>query len=207
MKQYFITGTDTDSGKTYVTCALLRHYKNSAAVKPVASGCEAGISDDAQSIARDSIEIIEHQKPWRFNPPISPHIAAQQVEEVITVADIFSYVQHIQTQAEYLFIEGAGGVMVPLNTKETWLDFLTLSKVPVVLVVGMTLGCINHALLSASVLKTSQIECAGWIANFLDPEMLCLEENIVTLKSFLDIPFLGRVAYQGDFESTDLLAI
>jgi dethiobiotin synthetase len=202
MKRYFITGTDTDCGKTYVTCQLIDYFKNRGrrviAVKPVASGCveQNGqlISEDAEHLQRhngsDSIQIC----PWRFKPPISPHLAAEEVDERLSVQAITDFCfDEVFSDFEYQLIEGAGGLMAPLNENETWIDFLLLSHVPVILVVGMRLGCLNHALLTELALNTHKINCVGWIANCIDKDMLALSENIKTLSEKMKWPLLGRV--------------
>ncbi|CAM3012565.1 dethiobiotin synthase [Legionella worsleiensis] len=203
MKRYFITGTDTDCGKTYVTQKLVDYCSTSVAIKPVASGCYAEedqlISSDAQILSHKSSLTMEQINPWRFPLPVSPHLAAKKVGQVLDAHELASYCLNLEVkEADILFIEGAGGLMVPLNDQQTWIDFLQLSNIPVILVVGMRLGCINHALLTAHSLKNHGIECAGWIANCLDPDMLLLDENIETLKNALQCPLLAIIPHAGD---------
>ncbi|MCL5272021.1 MAG: dethiobiotin synthase [Gammaproteobacteria bacterium] len=209
MKKYFITGTDTDCGKTYVTRKLTEFVPDSAAIKPVASGCTLIdgelISSDAQELLYKSALTMQQINPWRFKLPVSPHIAARQEGVRLDVKELADYCTAFQSRdVENLFIEGAGGLMVPLNEEETWLDFLKYTKLPVIIVVGMKLGCINHALLTATVLKSNNINCAGWIANCLDVGMLALEENIQTLKSRLEIPLLTIIPFSGSIERINL---
>ena len=204
MKRYFIIGTDTDCGKTYVTCQLLDYFnkidKQALAIKPVASGCEAL---DGQLISEDVTHLQHHNKnpklqicQWLFKPPISPHLAAEQAGEFIAAQDIVDFCNKTEfADNDYLLIESAGGLMSPLNNNETWLDVLTLSQIPVIFVVGMRLGCLNHALLTESVLLSHQIKCVGWIANCIDPNMLLLQENIKTLAKKLHPPLLATTAY------------
>ncbi|WP_298625985.1 dethiobiotin synthase [uncultured Legionella sp.] len=204
MKRYFITGTDTDCGKTYVTRKLTEFVPNSAAIKPVASGCTfidgELISSDAQELMHTSTLTMQQINPWRFKLPVSPHIAAKQDGTHLSADELAQYCTRLELpQTDTLFIEGAGGLMVPLNEEETWLDFLKCTEIPIILVVGMKLGCINHALLTSLVLKSNKLSCAGWIANCLDKDMLALEENIQTLKSKLDIPLLATVPFGGTF--------
>jgi dethiobiotin synthetase len=206
MKRYFITGTDTDCGKTYVTTQLVDFFSQAAAIKPIASGCKV---IDNQLVNADALQLQQHSNlslqqinPWRFKSPISPHLAAKKEGARIIIQDIADYCLNLQLEdVDTLFIEGAGGLMVPLNDDETWLDFLNLTKIPVILVVGMTLGCINHALLTQVALKANKIECAGWIANCLDSEMCALEENVATLQSLLEYPLWGIVPYLGRYRS------
>lgn len=194
MKRYFIIGTDTDCGKTYVTCELVHYFKQQfskvVAIKPVASG-----QSDMALLNKANGFTVDDKGFWRFKAPISPHLAAKREAVALTVKDIISRIDAVQIEADLLLIEGAGGLMVPLNDDETWIDLLTLSKIPVLFVVGMRLGCLNHALLTAHALKTHNIQCEGWIANCIDEQMDALDENIATLKAKLPFPLLGTVPY------------
>ncbi|MDX1838308.1 dethiobiotin synthase [Legionella taurinensis] len=207
MKTFFITGTNTDCGKTYTTCQLIDFYRRQGrqvlALKPVATGCvtENGdlYSEDAR-LLKHHAGSNEDNSHWLFEPPISPHIAAAKAGTDMDARAILDYcLTKALTGPDLLLIEGAGGLMVPVNAKETWIDFLTLSQIPVILVVGMRLGCINHALLTAAVLKAHAIPCAGWIANCLDEHMLCLDENLHTLRETMGMPYLGRIPFQGQW--------
>lgn len=202
MKSYFITGTDTDCGKTYVTCQLINYYQNAVAIKPVASGChKIGmdlVSSDAQELVKNNELDLDLINPWRFEQPVSPHIAAKKEGKTIQLSQLVDYcTQFEMPEKDLLFIEGAGGLMVPLNNEHTWLDFLKASQIPVIITVGMKLGCINHALLTMETLKAHQIFCAGWIANCIDPQMLAFEENMNTLVCMMDAQCLALVPYNG----------
>ena len=202
MKRYFITGTDTDCGKTYVTSQLINYYSNAVAIKPIASGCQQiedqWISSDAQELVKQNNLNLDLINPWRYQMPVSPHIAAEKEDARIDLAEVAEYCLNFYLpEVETLFIEGAGGIMVPLNNEQTWLDFLKKTNIPVILVVGMKLGCINHALLSHLALKAHGIDCVGWIANCINPHMLALEENIATLNHLLQAPLLATVPYKG----------
>ncbi|MFI4919005.1 MAG: dethiobiotin synthase [Legionellales bacterium] len=202
MKRYFITGTDTDCGKTYVTTKLLQAVPNSSAIKPVASGCielnHALVSSDAQQIQQHCNLSLDQINPWRFKAPASPHIAAREAGTNLSISELANYCLSFQPSGiETLFIEGAGGLIVPLNEEETWIDFLILTQIPVIIVVGMKLGCINHALLTATALKANAIQCAGWIANCIDPNMAYLVENTKTLVTKLQCPLLATINYDG----------
>ena len=206
MKRFFIIGTDTDCGKTYVTQQLVYYFKSKKqqvmAIKPVATGCweEQGHLINEDIVALEQANGFSHPLicPWRFKPAISPHIAAAEVgSHLMTqaiakhcLADDFSHL-------DYLLIEGAGGLMVPLNEQETWIEVLALTQIPVILVVGMRLGCLNHALLTASVLANHQLICAGWIANCLTHQQ-ALNENMHTLVDKLKFPLLGVVPENGE---------
>ncbi|MFW2570509.1 dethiobiotin synthase [Legionella sp. 29fVS95] len=211
MKTFFITGTDTNCGKTYVTCQLLDYLneqqKKGLALKPVASGCFLSngqlLNDDVLSLQKHNRNQDYSINGWQFPEPISPHLAAKAAGSSLTAHEIADFCLSRQfANHDYLLVEGAGGLLVPLNDKETWLDFLNLTQMPVILVVGMRLGCLNHALLTASVLKNNRTACVGWVANCLDKEMLALTENIATLSLKMEIPLLATIPYQGKLTET-----
>lgn len=209
MKRYFITGTDTDCGKTYVTACLANYFPDAAAIKPIASGCleldNQLVSTDALRLQKNSNLSLNTINPWRFKSPVSPHIAAKEAGAFVSAADLADYCTTLQLEGiEHLFIEGAGGLLVPLNDKETWIDFLKITAFPVILVVGMKLGCINHALLTEAVLRAHDISCVGWIANCIDPQMLSLTANIETLKSKLHAPLLATLSFDGEISEVRL---
>ncbi|PJD94322.1 MAG: dethiobiotin synthase [Legionella sp.] len=209
MNTYFIVGTDTDCGKTYVTVALLDYLRqqNQAghALKPIASGCtkENGvlINEDIRSLQKANGVQTPSINRWLMTSAIAPHLAAKESGMTLSASEIMAFCQSYPTAGlSHLLIEGAGGLMVPLNEEETWIDFLTKSNIPVILVVGMRLGCINHALLTASVLDSHHISCTGWIANFLDPTMLAPQDNLQTLVHKLPHRLLGKLSFGGGFE-------
>lgn len=206
MRRYFIIGTDTNCGKTYVTCQLLDYLqkrdKRAIAIKPVASGC---MEEDGELINEDVLHLQHYNgfpqkiiSPWCFKSPVSPHLAAAEEGKVISAQRVaeFCYDKSFD-DTDYLLIESAGGLLSPLNSHETWLDVLSYSQIPVILVVGMKLGCLNHALLTTLALKTQGIECVGWIANCFDTDMLVLPENITTLTAKLNWPLLATINYKG----------
>ncbi|WP_133140179.1 dethiobiotin synthase [Legionella genomosp. 1] len=205
MKSYFITGTDTDCGKTYVICQLLDYLhgrdKSALALKPVVSG---RVLENGCEVYSDLVRLKEHNlkseipiNGWHFASPVSPHLAAGAENVILTAEKIANFCKKKEyTLFDYLLIEGAGGLFVPLNEQESWIDLIRLMNIPVILVVGLKLGCLNHALLTDSVLRSNHCPVAGWIANILDPEMLEIEKNITTLKERLQMPYLGRTDYQ-----------
>jgi dethiobiotin synthetase len=214
MTAIFITGTDTDCGKTYVTCQLLNYFKkeqfNPLALKPVASGCYESqgewLSEDVLNLQKFNSVASYSINNWKFLPPVSPHIAAKSKGIRLSAAELLKFcAQEHFSQFAPLFVEGAGGLMVPLNEQETWIDFLALSQIPVLVVVGMKLGCINHALLTDTVIKEKKIASLGWIANCLDKNMLALEENISTLSAMMQIPLLAVLEHQGEFSKNSNL--
>lgn len=209
MRSIFITGHDTNCGKTYAMCQLLAYFKKTGqramGLKPIASGCYQ--DQDGQWVNEDEVQIQYHNPPnssvtrWKFIEPIAPHIAAARAGQVISINDLAEFCSSAHPaykNLDYLLIEGAGGLMVPLNECETWIDFLKLTGIPAILVVGMRLGCLNHALLTAAAMQQHGIACLGWIANALDPNMLALEGNMVTLENWLDFPLLGKMDYEGE---------
>ena len=207
MNSYFIVGTDTDCGKTYATCRLVDRLKQLnrrvLAIKPVASGC---LSVEGRLVSQDELCLQEANGAledsvcgWRFLPPVSPHLAAQSAGVSLSLSAIADYCAQFSGY-DPLVIEGAGGLMVPLNSQETWLDFLTMTKIPVILVVGLTLGCINHALLTASVLESKGLKLVGWVGNEIDPSMLAMEENVQSLVRLMPAPLLARIPFRGSWQ-------
>lgn len=210
VKHYFITGTDTHCGKTYVTCQLLQHLQgcdqNVMALKPIATDCKeyAGqlVSEDALQLVSYNVSQAIKINPWRFKPALSPHIAAQQTGVSISCEQLHAFcLNKAWEDFDQVFIEGAGGLMVLFNTGETWVDLLRCSPMSVIIVVGIRLGCINHALLTQLAMQRYSIRCEGWIANCVDPNMLALEENIATLKHKLSVPLLATVPFNGGLVS------
>jgi dethiobiotin synthetase len=192
MQRYFMIGTDTDCGKTYVTCELLKRATNTVAIKPI----ESGGTSDADRLAKYQPHYTKPLSLYNFEPAISPHLAAQSADQTITF-DALDKFCDMQDYSSYqtLLIETTGGIMCPLNHTHTWLDYLVHAKASVIFVVGLRLGCLNHALLTALALQTHGIPCAGWIANICDPNMAYLQENIETLKKKLPYQHLETVAF------------
>jgi len=212
MKRFFITGTDTHCGKTYAICTLLSYLKAKdyrvEALKPVASGCEIEnnnpVNSDAKKIQSFSSLTLNEINPWAYTLPVSPHIAAAKAGDRLTARDVSNYCMNKKwRELDYLLIEGAGGLLVPLNENETWLDFLKLSRIPTIIVVAIKLGCINHALLTASVMEKEQVSCVGWIANYMEDarSLVYAAEAVDTLKDKLNIPYFGKISYLGEFSS------
>lgn len=203
MKRWFITGTDTEIGKTYASCALIHHLVSQgyevAAMKPVASGCEMtdeGLrnEDAIQLMTASNVEQAYKQvNPFAYEPPIAPHLAAEAVNKPIDIGQIAATAQNIY--ADYLIIEGVGGWCVPLGKEQILSDMVKRIADGVILVVGMRLGCINHALLTAAQIQREGIPLLGWISNQLDPDMDQYENNLDTLKLRLPVPLLGNVLW------------
>lgn len=200
---FFITGTDTGVGKTRISAALLHAASerglSTAGLKPVAAGCEAtpaGLrNDDAlrlQALSRPALA-YEQVNPVALAPAIAPHIAALEARRPLSVDRLAGYCRGAMGRADVTLIEGAGGWRVPLNRSETLADLPRLLQLPVILVVGVRLGCLNHALLTAEAIARDGLPLAGWVANTLEADMPRLEANIETLAASLGAPCLGRV--------------
>ena len=201
---FFVTGTDTDVGKTTIAAGLLRAARlaglSTAAVKPVASGCEDGVdglrnSDALALLAECSLPLSYAEvNPFAFAPAIAPHLAAREAGVELKVAALADAVQTVLAQqADFTLVEGAGGWRVPLGEQATLADLPIALDLPVILVVGVRLGCINHALLTAEAIARDGLRLAGWVANVLDPQTSRLDDNLRTLTERLAAPCLGRV--------------
>ena len=204
----FITGTDTGAGKTLVACALLRAFAHSGlravGMKPVATGCRSEAHDRANEdvaalLAASNVHAaIDLVNPYCFEPAIAPHLAAQQAGCSISVARIRECYLALAGMADRVVVEGAGGLLVPLSLREDWGDLVKLLDLPVVLVVGMRLGCLNHALLTAEAIRGRGLAFAGWVANRIDPDMPCFEGNVQTLRRKLSAPLIGIMPFAPD---------
>lgn len=201
---YFITGTDTDVGKTTVAAGLLQAARaaglSTAAGKPVASGCDVtpeGLRNaDALALMAQCTLALSYEEvnPVAFEPAIAPHIAAREAGVALTVQALLTPMQRILRQrADFTLIEGAGGWRVPLSGQDSLSDVAQGLDLPVILVVGVRLGCISHALLTAEAIAQDGLQLAGWVANIIDPKTSRLEENLATLAEHLPAPCLGRV--------------
>ena len=202
---FFVTGTDTGVGKTLVTCALLhatrRLGRTAVGMKPIAAGVEADgrNSDVAQLLAASSLQPpVALVNPFLYDPPIAPHIAAQEVGRPIEIGAICQALARLRTLAEVVWVEGVGGFRVPLDERQDTADLAQALALPVVLVVGMRLGCLNHALLTAEALATRGLALAGWVANRIDPAMTRFAANLETLHTRLNAPLLGVTPYGAD---------
>jgi dethiobiotin synthetase len=190
-KHYFVTGTDTGIGKTYVTQQFMRQLKAQGktvlGLKPVAAGAVDGKNEDALIYVEENSLNLNYTiiNPFCFPEPCSPHIAALLNNSSLKSNEIVDQMHSALNQdVDHIFIEGAGGVCAPISDDETMLDLMRAFNVPVILVVGLRLGCLNHALLSAQALQAAGLTIAGWVPNLIDPSMEYVEENIRTLESF-----------------------
>ena len=197
---WFITGTDTEVGKTFVSCALLHALKaqgiNAIGMKPVAAGTDAnGLNDDVEQLIAASPLSAPREliNPYLFAPAIAPHIAAAEEGRSIEIEHILSAFQALREQSEAVLVEGVGGFCVPLDAQYDTADLAEQLGLPVILIVGMRLGCINHALLTEQAIAARGLKLAGWIANHIDPKMSRFEENLAALEARIKAPLLGIV--------------
>ncbi|WP_148253784.1 dethiobiotin synthase [Aidingimonas lacisalsi] len=208
MPTYFITGTDTDAGKTVVTGALLalaaRQGMTTLGLKPVASGCRP----ESHGLRNPDAEVLQNHSrpepdydlvnPYAFEPAIAPHLAARKAGIHLQLDDILaSLTLALAESRDLTLIEGAGGWRVPLNDDHDLADIATSLSLPVVLVIGMRLGAINHARLTADAIRADGLAIAGWVANHMAPDFSERDANLATLEYHLDAPCLGHVPYLG----------
>jgi dethiobiotin synthetase len=197
IKSFFVTGTDTDAGKTHVACQLITQYVAQGfkvvGMKPVAAGCEL-IDDEWVNADVQKLTAASNVKapralvnPYCFNEPIAPHLAAKMAGVEIKIDKITHAYQQLTNMADVVIVEGAGGFLVPLNEKDSLADLAEALALPIILVVGMKLGCINHTLLTAEVIKARGLTLHGWVANYIDPNMAMRKENIETITERLEL--------------------
>ena len=206
MRPLFITGTDTEIGKTYVSVGLLKAFHrmglSTIGLKPIAAGCflrdEKLYNDDALLRQKASSIELDYDliNPFAFQAPIAPHLAAKQIQCELSVKKLNQKMRGVlNTPVDICLIEGLGGWMILLNETEFLADFVLPHHFNVILVIGIRLGCINHGLLTWKALRQDGANVIGWIADCIDPHLLYRDENIATLKNHLPIPCLGVVQY------------
>lgn len=203
--QYFVAGTDTDCGKTLIASALLYRAKQTGTtlgIKPVASGCEFtpdGLrnSDALSLMAQSTLKLAYSQvNPFAFAPAIAPHIAALHSGENLTAAAIIEHLAALPlTDVDFAIVEGAGGWRLPLNQEEFLSQVVQRLSLPVILVVGVKLGCLNHALLTQEAVLADGVQIAGWVANMVDPAMSVAQQNLDSLHHLMSSPCLGVVPH------------
>ncbi len=201
-KTYFVAGTDTDAGKTFVSTALLECAKDNGlstlGLKPVSAGCD---HVDGQLKNDDALKLIdastiqlpyEQVNPYAFEPPIAPHIAAKEAGARVSIQQMQGMVRGaMMAGADFTLIEGAGGWRVPVNEREFLSRLPQVLELPVILVVGVKLGCLNHARLTAEAIRADGLTIAGWVANCIDPNTARADENIQALQGLISAPCLG----------------
>ncbi|MES2917554.1 MAG: dethiobiotin synthase [Pseudomonadota bacterium] len=202
MKKFFVTGTDTGVGKTTASCALLAAAAacglRTLAVKPVAAGCDEtpeGLrNDDALALMAAMTEVMAYEEvnPVALKEPLSPHLAALHAGRRLTIAQVSGLVRGaLSRRVDFAVVEGAGGWRVPISDREIMSDLPRALGLPVILVVGIRLGCLNHAILTTEAMARDGVRMAGWIGSVLDPALAALDGNIGTLKTILPMPCLG----------------
>ena len=217
MKEFFVTATDTDAGKTYVSQALIyklvSHYKV-AAFKPISAGCELVdnqlINTDAKQLTElaNCGQSIEQVNPIAFEQPIAPHIAAASLNQAISIEDIqYYYDKNKQLLPDVLLTEGAGGWRLPLGNGHFLSEFAQQNQLAVILVVNMKLGCLNHAVLTYESIISDGLTCVGWVAN-CQQEMPFLQENISELTTLISAPLIGTLPFEQNIsKAADMLDI
>jgi len=203
MTAYFITGTDTEIGKTFVSCALLHRFgqegRSTIGMKPVAAGLTgSGTNEDVEQLIAASSLAAEKSlvNPYAFTSAIAPHLAAAEEGRQIRFAPIHDALRELRQQADVVLVEGVGGFRVPLGPEGDSADLAQTLGLPVILVVGIRLGCISHALLTVEAITARGLALAGWVANCVDPLMQSGAENIATLEQIIVAPRLGTIPYQ-----------
>jgi dethiobiotin synthetase len=205
LRGFFITGTDTGIGKTRVACGLIAALRQqryrTIGMKPIASGCpptgDGWRNEDAQRLQEVSTGTVAYEaiNPYAFEPPIAPHIAAREAGVEISFSRIRRHAVKLMESADLLVVEGVGGWRVPLGPDGDVGALASVLGLPVVLVVGLRLGCINHALLSADAIEAQGLPFAGWVANEIDVDMVRLGDNMETLREAIKAPCLGMIPY------------
>ncbi|KHT07803.1 ATP-dependent dethiobiotin synthetase BioD [Pectobacterium brasiliense] len=214
IERWFVTGTDTEVGKTVASTALLQAANQAgyrtAGYKPVASGCEMttdGIRNgDALALQANSSVRLEYQavNPLAFMEPTSPHIISAVEQRPIHLPALSAGLRALETQADWLLVEGAGGWFTPLSEQDTFADWVVQEQLPVILVVGIKLGCINHAMLTAHAIQHAGLRLGGWIANDITPPGKWHQPYLQTLQQRLPAPMLGEIPYVSDLQRHNL---
>ena len=211
---YFITGTDTGVGKTLVSCALLYGFaaqgKSVVGMKPVAAGCDDNDQNEDVMQLRAASNVLASKgqiNPYCFVQAVAPHLAAQFVGINISFGRILESFEELNAQADIVIVEGAGGFRVPLNASQDSADLAAQLGLPVILVVGMRLGCLNHALLTIEMIASRGLTLAGWVANVLDANMVMLNGNIAALRQRIHAPLLGVIPHQAQPDAREVASL
>jgi dethiobiotin synthetase len=202
-RAFFLTGTDTDVGKTFIACALLHAWRAAglsvAGYKPIAAGAEL-----AEGVLRneDALRLhaagspgfaLDEINPMCLPEAIAPHIAAQRAGVTIDIAQLESGFRVLTGRVDRLVVEGAGGFLVPIGEHADMARLACRLDIPVIMVVGLRLGCLNHAMLTAEAIASRGLRLAAWVGNVVDAAMPCLDENLAYLRAHLPAPCLGVV--------------
>jgi dethiobiotin synthetase len=199
----FVTGTDTGVGKTVVACAMLRAATaagcRSVGMKPVAAGVAAHESCNADVVALHAAGNVDAplrlRNPYAFAPAIAPHLAAQECATRVELATIAAAFDALSSRADAIVVEGAGGALAPINARCDMLDIAQRLDLAVIMVVGVRLGCLNHAFLTALAIRARGLTLGGWVANCIDPALERREANIATLELRLPAPRIATFAW------------
>lgn len=212
-RRFFVTGTDTDVGKTVASAALLYSLKKSgystAALKPIAAGVEknAYVNSDVITLQDNATNKNKYEEinPFLFKDPIAPHIAAKNESVNISIEKCIEKCQPVlKSNTDFIVIEGAGGLLVPLNSSHTMLDLAIALNAEIILVVGMKLGCLNHALLTVNAINESGLKFTGWIANHLSNDMPYLTSNIESLNQRINSPLIGQIPFSNRIDPSKM---
>lgn len=205
MRGFWVTGTDTGVGKTLVSCALMHALRRAGhapvPMKPVASGCTPtpqGLqNDDVTALLAATSHVLNADDiaPFRFEPPIAPHIAAAQAGVAIDIGQLLARAAELARLGP-LVVEGAGGFLVPLDDRFSLADLAVALDLPVVLVVGLRLGCLNHALLTVEAIERRGLTLAGWVGNTIEPGFESASENLATLRERISAPCLATIPWR-----------
>lgn len=207
---YFVTGTDTGVGKTLVSCALLHRLRAQHAsvvgMKPVSAGALGDASDDVNQLrAASSLQVgADLDNPYALAEPVSPHIAAQHAGVHIDIDLIVARFRRLSVLADAVVVEGAGGFCVPLSDIHSGADLAQALGLPVVLVVGLRLGCLNHALLTQEAIRSRGLRLAGWVVNHIDPGMQAQDDNVATLRQRLAAPLLADITWHAGVQAAQV---
>lgn len=213
MSGFFITGTDTEIGKTFVSALLIKMLVDEglkvSGMKPVASDAKMreGVLKNEDALSLMQVANVEADyslvNPYVFAEAVSPHIAAQDAGVEIDLGKIKNNFDALEKISDVVVVEGVGGWHAPLSYETTVTDLAKVLNIPVIMVVGLRLGCLNHALLTAQAIRQSGVPVAGWIANHVEQNFSSAEKNIETLQRFLnDVPYIGSVCYQKNITSS-----
>ena len=215
--RYFVTGTDTGVGKTRMATALCRKFvragRRVAAMKPVASGCVTtsdGLRNEDALALRAAMNVralYADVNPYAFEPAIAPHIAAMEAGCAIDFGVLDRCFERLALQSEVMIVEGAGGWLAPLDAQRTFADLAAHWQLDVILVVGLRLGCLNHALLTVESIQRRGLRLCGWIGNSVEREFPRREKNLTALQARIAAPCLGTFPYAPDFSAEQVAAI
>lgn len=209
MSAFFVTGTDTDAGKTYVSRALLQGLHQAGfrtiGAKPIAAGVDgSGQNPDALALQAASSVPLDYAaiNPILLQAAVAPHLAAAIEQQPLDEEVLSQQLHALKLQADLVLVEGAGGWLLPLSASRYLADWVAEQQLPVLLVVGMKLGCLNHAMLTVREIERSGLRLLGWVANGVDPAMQLQQENIADLQQRIPAPCLGIVPHQPEGASS-----